>query len=83
MSLKGDSKIAKSKYIEVENGIFKCSICDKDYRQKASLIKHMEKNHDLQDHESLICSVCCKSFESIQRLTRHQKESKCKNKSLL
>ena len=58
----------------------KCISCDKTYKLKASMIKHMKTNHNVDSKENLQCKICEKTFTTLRKLTRHQKESKCKDK---
>ena len=67
--------------VSLEDGSFKCTTCGKLYKQKASLLKHVSANHGLTDTVSLTCKVCGKIFENLRKMTRHGKESKCKELS--
>ena len=57
-----------------------CISCDKMYKQKASFIKHMASNHDVDNERNLQCKICDKTFTTLKKSMRHQKESKCKDK---
>ena len=49
------------------DGSYKCGRCSKVYKQKASLFKHLEKNHKIMIDSFLTCKVCNKSFENLKK----------------
>ena len=76
--LQATSNEQLSLIVSLEDGSYKCTTCGKIYKQKASLLKHVNANHGLTDTTSLTCKVCGKIFENLRKMTRHEKESKCK-----
>ena len=50
-----------------------CKICDKVFRVKSGLKKHMEKHCDLKEFD---CSLCPKQFKRSEALKSHLKAHK-------
>ena len=55
---------------------FQCNLCGKIYLQKGSMKTHLEKNHQIANVISFVCTKCGKNFDSQKKLTRHTK-TKC------
>ena len=49
-------------YRQHENGSHACNYCGKQYKQLASLNKHLDKNHQLKDVITYQCDKCNQLF---------------------
>ena len=69
LDVRGDDK--ESKKSKMENVLFSCDICERNYKRKTTLVRH-EKTH----YSSFPCSKCKRSFTRQDTMKRHEK--KCK-----
>lgn len=69
LDVRGDDK--ESKKSKVENALFVCDICERNYKRKTTLVRH-EKTH----YSSFPCSKWKRSFTPQDTMKRHEK--KCK-----
>jgi len=66
-SSKSTDAAGLSSVLHVKGG-FKCSACEKQYKTRRSLTRHVRESHSGQRH---VCSICKESFKSLRTLKQH------------
>lgn len=59
--------------------LFTCETCPKQFREKNSLEKHMNHEHNQKTMTTFNCSICNDIFDTTRKKTQHEK--KCRNKN--
>jgi hypothetical protein len=67
LDVRGDDQ--ESKKSKVENALFSCDICERNYKRKTTLVRH-EKTH----YSSFPISKCKRSFTRQDTMKRHEKK---------
>ncbi len=70
------------------NKIFKCEICNKNYKSKVGLWRHNQKFHEQSDQDNLAdskeytCSCCNKKYSNKYSKYKHQTKCKASNNQI-
>ena len=71
--MKSSAKDVSEKVPKIQEDIFKCEMCDAQYKHKGSLNKHTKQKHSVKQ-DLFICPSCGAKFLTKKQHTRHMQK---------
>ena len=75
------SEACSTKTSDSAGNQFSCEVCEKSYKEKKSLTKHVKEKHSQGESESFTCNKCSLEFSSQTGLNEHRGRKRGKEKA--